>query len=320
MSDIISSNKIQSFFIGQNNDVDNIYKTSRALASYDRIHILQLLIHTPLSIYEISKKLKLPISSVSNHIAILEDANLIYVSTQQGAKRHVKMCSKQISEMNIKFNFNNPPKSSEYFTTEMPVGYFSDAKISPPCGMYIIDKSSQTEKMCSTDNPSEFFSPERFNAELLWFDYGFVSYNFPNKLFKKNISKIEISFELCSEAVYHKIDWPSDISFKLNDVDAFTFTSPGDFGGRYGKFSPQNWNINSTQYGQLYKIIIDQNGCYLNNVLVSKNNIDHFSLANNPFIKMSIGVDENAVHRGGLNLFGSNFGDHNQAIILTIYS
>lgn len=320
MSDIINSNKLTSLVIGNTEDEDIIFNTARALASRDRIDILRLLINAPMSIYEISKRLNMPISTVSNHISVLEEAQIVFVSTQQGIKKHVKMCSKQVSEIAFKL-YDAPHKTpTNSFTTELSIGQFTEAIISPPCGLYIIDKEKEQEGMISTDTPIDFFIPERIYAELLWFDHGLISYNFPNKLYNKNISKIEFSFELCSEAVYHRTDWPSDISIKINDIEALMFVSSGDYGGRRGKYSPKNWNINSTQYGQLYKIILNEEGIYLNDVLISKNPIKKFLLEQQPFIKISIGVKEDAIHRGGLNLFGKNFGDYNQALILTIYS
>ena len=84
MSDIINSNKFNSLIIGNDEDVDIIIQTARAFASRDRINILRLLVETPMNIYEISKKLNMPISTVSNHISVLEDAQIVYVSTQQG--------------------------------------------------------------------------------------------------------------------------------------------------------------------------------------------------------------------------------------------
>ena len=319
MSDIINSNKLTSLIIGNTEDEILISNTARAFASRDRIKILRLLVNAPLNIYEISKRLNMPISTVSNHISILEEAQIVFVSMQQGVKKHVKMCSKQVNEISFKLYSKTEPKSVNPFTTELSVGQFTEANISPPCGLYVIDKEHEQEGMISTDTPIDFFSPERFNAELLWFDHGFISYNFPNKLYQKNISKMEFSFELCSEAVYHRMDWPSDISIKINDIEALMFVSPSDYGGRRGKYSPKDWNVLSTQYGQLYRITLNKDGVYLNDVLITKIPIEKFLLAEQPFIKISIGVKENAIHRGGLNLFGKNFGDYNQALILTLY-
>jgi predicted transcriptional regulator len=106
---------------------------------------------------------------------------------------------------------------------------------------------------------------------------------------------------------------------KINDIDVHTILSPGDFGGRQGKFTPEHWFINNTQYGLLYTIKIDESGTYLNNILASQKNISDFPISDLPYIKLSIGVDENSVHCGGINLFGKRFGDYNQSILLTLY-
>ena len=318
MSDIINSNKDFTFFIDDDNDAKLVYKLARALASEERIKILRLIASQSMNVYEIGRRLNLPFSTVSNHIAVLEDAQVIFVSAQQGKKRHVKMCSRQLSRLTFYFMDNTKKENTDAQTIEMPVGHFVEATVNPPCGLYTIDKDNNS-KMVAVDQPYEFFSTNRFQSELLWFDHGFVSYNFINNSYKKSASKLEISFECCSEIIYHRTDWPSDITVKLNDKELLTFTSPGDFGGRRGRYTPKNHHINSTQYGLLYKILIDENGTYLNNTLVQKTTIRDFKLIDLPFIKLSIGVKENAIHRGGINLFGKKFGDYDQSIVLTIY-
>ena len=75
MSDIVNSDKLKSLIIDREEDIDLIYNTAKAFASYDRIQILRLLIETPMSIWEISKKLNMPISSVSNHIPSWKSLN-----------------------------------------------------------------------------------------------------------------------------------------------------------------------------------------------------------------------------------------------------
>ena len=44
-----------------------------------------------------------------------------------------------------------------------------------------------------------------------------------------------------------------------------------------------------------------------------------YNLAAQSHVKVSFEIKEDAVHRGGLNLFGKNFGDYNQALVLTLY-
>ena len=46
--------------------------------------------------------------------------------------------------------------------------------------------------------------------------------------------------------------------------------------------------------------------------------IDDLKLGEKPFVDLKIGVKDDAEHVGGMNLFGKNFGDYNQAIVMTI--
>lgn len=317
----IRSDKNLKLNLSSEEDREKICKVSRALASKERLEILALLINKSMNIGEIARKLKLPKSSVSNHISIMEEAEILYVSTQQGNKRHLKMCSKQLNEFILDFAERDTESTQQGFSMEIPVGLFSEATISAPCGMFVPANKSgvPVNTKLASDNPNLFFDPRRAQAELLWFTDGYISYSVPNNFFNTTLSKLELSFELCSEIVYHKIDWPSDITLKINDIEATTFLSPGDFGGRKGKFSPDGWGIDGTQYGLFYKLIIDETGVYLNNVLSNKKTLKDFNILNNPNVKITFGVDKDAIHKGGLNLFGRGFGDYEQSIILTLY-
>ena len=320
MSDIINPNKNVTFSLRSEDDIKHIYTLARALASYERLEILRLLTDKSMNISTIAKELNLPNSSVSDHIAILEEAQIIFVSTEQGFKRHIKMCNKQLNELTFLFYRSQQNELEQAKVFEIPVGLFIEADVHAPCGMYIVNSNKPEENtQIGQDLPMNLFDPKRKNAELLWFAHGFVSYLAPNPFFNSDISKLELSFECCSEIVYHKNDWPSDITVKINDVPAITFQSPGDFGGRQGKYSPIDWGIESTQYGLLYKITIDKKGVYLNDVHVSKATIDEFNLEKSNSIKISFGVKEDAVHRGGINLFGKKFGDYEQSILLKLY-
>lgn len=320
---VINGSKQLDFVINQQEDEDKVFALARALASRDRLRILRLVSFKPLNIYEISKHLNMPISTVSNHISILEESNLIVVSTQQGQKGHIKMCYRLLNQINFAFIVPEDQKEDFAYTIEMPVGNFSDINIVAPCGMGCANARGEID-LIATDIVSELFDPRRVNAGILWFDAGFVSYNFPNKLYKnessRKITRLELSFEVCSEIVYHRNDWPSDITVKINDVEALTFLSPGDFGGRRGVYTPEQWFINSTQYGHLKKLVIDRTGIYLNDELITKTPMETFRLQEHPFVKVSFGVKPDAIHRGGINLFGKNWGDYPQAILLTLFS
>ena len=159
----------------------------------------------------------------------------------------------------------------------------------------------------------------RYDAQLLWFQQGYVEYRFSNRILKDNHLKcIEISFEACSEAPNYRMDWPSDISVFLNGVEIGTWLCPGDFGGRQGKFSPLWWNQSSTQYGILKRWRVDETGAYLDDVRISDVTLSDLGIMESPFIRLSIAVKKDAVHQGGINLFGEKFGDYNQAIMMRL--
>ena len=61
------------------------------------------------------------------------------------------------------------------------------------------------------------------------------------KMCSINIDQITLSFEISSEAPGVCDNWPSDITFRLNDINIGKWTSPGDFGDVRGMFTPDWW-------------------------------------------------------------------------------
>lgn len=132
-------------------------------------------------------------------------------------------------------------------------------------------------------------------------------------------NEISFSLEICSEAPYYRDVWPSDITFLINDIEVLTWTSPGDFGGRRGIYTPKYWSTASSQFGLLKKISVSSTGVYLDNRLMHKNvRIADLGIANGKTVKFTVQIKEDAEHRGGINIYGKNFGDFPQAIIMTI--
>ncbi len=314
MSDILSPNKNISLNLVNKQDEKVILKISKALSSPERIAIMRALLYKSKGIQELSKELKMPLTSVMRHIDVLSDAQLIIINYQPGIKGHAKYCSQTILSYTVSLDISNMQTPIDDYTVEMPIGHFSHCHISTPCG--INGKNATIGKF---DDKSVFFMPERINAEQLWFDQGFISYNFPTPTSDKKYHSITFSFEVCSETTYFNNDWPSDISVFINDVEVVTFTSPGDFGGRRGNYTPQYWPITSTQFGLLKKITINEDGVFLDNKSVNKKiTFKDLLLFDGSAIKLTIGIKDNAKHKGGINLFGKNFGDFNQAIVMKI--
>lgn len=314
MQHTIKSNKNPIYKISNLEHIDELASIFRALSVKERIHILKLIQNKPMTIKELAQHLNLPISSVTQHTNVLNEAHLIYIEYKPNQKGFVKLCSKTLNSMTIYFDDWVSDNSFDELIYEMPIGNFFNINIVPPCGMTGIHSP-----IGAFDVLSSFYHPNRHKAELLWFSTGDITYRFPSIEQNKKIESLSFSLEICSETLYSRNDWPSDITFWINDIELLTWTSPGDFGGRRGKFTPDYWFINSTQYGLLKNIKIDDTGVYLDDILVNVNhNVHNINLENNNYIELKIGIKPNATHKGGINIFGKNFGDYKQSIVLKI--
>ena len=312
----ISENK-NSFNIENPREEASILKISYALSSQDRINIIKSLLVDSKNLTTLSKELNIPMTSLSRHIDILADAKLIFLNYQPGPKGHTKYCALATLGYSVSFSsLHTKTDAPIIYSVELPIGMFSHCHIEAPCGML-----SSENKIADFDEPSNFFNPERYNAECLWFDKGFISYNFPTppKEKREGLSEINFSFEICSETNCYNNNWPSDITIKINKTEILTFTSPGDFGGRRGKYTPQFWPISSTQFGMLKYVTINNHGAFLDNQLINENiKFDDLRLFEGSSIQLSIGIKDTAKYKGGINLFGKNFGDYPQGIKMTL--
>ena len=315
MSDILTPNKHITLSLSSKKETEIIKKISHALDSPERIEILRSILYKSKGLQQLSKELNIPITSVMRHIDVLADAQLIMINYQPGIKGHAKYCSQTILSCTFSFDISdlNGDDEREY-TIEMPIGHFSDCKISEPCGM-----NGKEAKIGEYDDKRVFYLPERVNAEQLWFSEGFISYHFAVPFNDIGYSSIMFSFEICSETVYFNNNWPSDITVYINDKEILTFVSPGDFGGRKGNYTPDYWPVTSTQFGLLKRIIVNNRGIYINGKMISHEiTFKDLNIFDSPAVKFTIGIKDDAKHKGGVNLFGKNFGDFNQAIVMKI--
>lgn len=192
------------------------------------------------------------------------------------------------------------------------VGDYLRFEIDPPCGL-----ASKFEVLGHFNDPSSFYHPDHDRAGLLWFRRGFVEYAFRNPLPPGGRpASVELSFEACSEAPGFKEDWPSDITFWINDREVGTWTSPGDMGGRYGQLTPRWWNVRNTQFGFLKHLRVDEEGSFLDGEPVSSLRVSDLAISEQRFLFVRLGIKSDARHVGGMNLFGSSFGDHPQDLEL----
>jgi predicted transcriptional regulator len=286
-----------------------------ALGSEIRLAIINLLIDKKLNINEIAQALGLPQSTVATNVAVLEKAGLLHTELMSAKKGNQKLCTAAYKEILVQFRAPQTEKE-QAIEVEMPIGLYTSFQVSPPCGL-----CSQTNIVGYLDVPDSFLNPDRMAAGLLWFETGYVEYQFPNNSLyaEKPIEALEVSAELSSETPGTNSDWKSDITLWVNSVEIGTWTSPGDFGDRRGKYTPDWWKLEGSQYGLLTTWRITDEGAYINDLLVSPITLKDLHLQDHHSIRLRLGVKDKAEHPGGINIFGRGFGDYNQAIVLRLY-
>ncbi|GGH84404.1 putative transcriptional regulator [Pullulanibacillus pueri] len=291
---------------------ENAMPILKALANEHRMKILTMLNKGPLNVNEISERLHLPFSTTAVNVKKLEDAGLITTEMIPG-RGSQKISSSRYDRISIELK-NDLPAPNDSIIIEMPIGEYVNCEVAPTCGLL-----SEDEILGLHDDPRSFYEPIHKQAQLLWFRSGHVEYRFPNRIPYGALSTaFEISAELCSEAPYSKLDWPSDITLWINDVELGTWTSPSDFGGQRGFLTPTWWETHNTQYGLLKRWRITDQGCYIDGTKISDTTIDVLKLSSKPYISVKFGVKEDAVNKGGMNLFGKRFGNYEQDIIMKV--
>lgn len=296
------------------NPLEDIKKI-KALASEPRIQMLNLLREKTLNINEIADELKLPQSTVATHISILEDAGLIVTESVKAKKGNQKLCRPSFHELLIQFP---ETKNSEdnFLEIEMPIGIFTDCHVTAPCGL-----CSPEHIIGFLDIPDSFLNPERMKAGLLWCGSGTFEYKFPNNTMydQKNLNKLEVSMELSSETPGTNSNWPSDITIWINKVEIGTWVSPGDYGDKRGKYTPNWWKLEGSQYGLLKHFSVTTEGSFVDGVKISEVKLADLQISEHHSIRVKIGVKDDAEHMGGMNIFGKGFGNYDQGIILRSY-
>lgn len=297
---------------------EELIKVCHALSTNVRVDILKLIIDKNLSVVEIANLLNIPVSTAASNISILEKSGLIVTELHPAKRGAMKICSQNFDSIHINLDncaYTKTP-SHKFWEVEMPIGHYINCEVHPTCGL------ADDKNVITLDTPNAFFLPSRINANIIWFRRGFVEYRFPKANFEgdsKSIQSIEFSMEICSEAPGVNNEWLSDITFYLNGKELVTWTSPGDFGGKEGKLNPSWWPTEFTQYGLLKFIKIDNNGSYIDEVLISNVTLKDLQIEDSEYFTLRIGVKETAVNQGGINILGKSFGNYAQDIVMKVY-
>jgi predicted transcriptional regulator len=294
-------------------DEEKLCNVGTALSSPTRIQILKLLYYNSYNVKEIAKKLHIPASSAALHIRTLENADIINTKIQPGSRGSMKLCSRKNDFISIHLS-GDDPNINNIKSISMPIGCYTDCLASPTCGL-----ASVTGTIGFEDRPSDFFLPERINAQILWSSSGYVEYKFPFSLNENaQLKRLILSFEICSEAPNYKENWNSDITVWMNGLDCGTLHSLGDYGARRGRLNPEWWGNGVTQYGKLVTLEITEEGALINSTPSSAVSLQDLNLTLEKPITVRIGNKPDAEHVGGFNIFGKGFGDFEQDIILSI--
>ncbi len=296
-------------------DPERLCAVSRALSNPVRLKILQLLgKKSMLSVNDLADSLDMPISTVALAIRTLEEAGLIFTENMPGIRGMLKLSTRKIDSLSIDL-LPYEEHTGSVLTMHIPVGGYSRVgRIKPTCGLAGINNTIGED-----DNPRTFYLHDRFSAQLLWFRQGFVEYMFSVlRIDEIDIDWLELSFEACSEAPMYRDPWKSDIRVSINGKILGTWTSPCDCGEHRGRLNPAWWSDLSTQHGFLKTWRVDGKGSYLDNMYISGTTLTDLQLSFSDGITVRIEVPEDAENVGGINLFGEQFGDFPQDIVLQV--
>lgn len=285
---------------------------SKALANENRMEIIRHLTGGPKNVNEISELLNIPFSTAAVNVKKLEDVGLITTEIVPG-RGNQKVSSKRYDRIIIDLE-KKEPLIEDVLTFELEIGEYVHCEIEPTCGLL-----SENGIIHILDDPRSFYEPDRKNAQLIWFRSGFIEYHFPNRIpYGSTVEELSFAVELCSEAPYHNEDWPSDITCWINDSEIGFWTSPGDFGGERGFLTPSWWETHNTQFGVLKYWNINKQGSFIDGLKISDTTVDDLKLQDRPYISLKLGVKSNSENIGGMNLFGSKFGNYEQGLIMKI--
>ncbi|PAF32617.1 ArsR family transcriptional regulator [Paenibacillus sp. 7516] len=284
-----------------------------ALASEVRWRIMELIADQEMSVKDIAAQIKLSPSIVTMHIRKLEQAELIGSRRVRRNGGTHKMCF--LKQKKIEIELPAASRVTNMREQTISVGHYTAFDIHPTCGL-----GTREKEIGVWDDPRYFLDPERVQASILWFGRGYVEYKTPNYLYPNpSADAIEISMELASEAPGLRDDWPSDITFTFNGIELGTWTSPADFGrAARGKYTPEWWHRNVNQYGLLKTIRVDSSGTTIDGEWMSDVTLNDVKLGE-PFWTLRFAVEEQSDHVGGLTLYGSGFGNHDQDIVIRVY-
>lgn len=276
-----------------------------------RIRIMELLYKEgDRKMDDIARALKLTNSAVSMHMDKLYEAELIDIQTLPGKRGNCKICKPRYDSLLL--DLKPVEENHDFYEDDIPVGTYHDCRINPTCGI-----ATSKGIIGEFDAPRYFMFPDHYNACVFWFGHGYVTYHLPNHLKAgEKLVKLNLSFEISSECPGYNEDFPSDIYFTVAGHEVGKWISPGDYGARRGRFTPEWWPNGCNQYGLLKTLSITDEGTFIDGGnRISEVTIDDLEIDYTSAITFQIAVPKDTRNCGGLTLFGNGFGDYDQGIV-----
>lgn len=299
--------------ITRDEDFSRIYTICNALGNPKRLEILRYLQQPPykFSITELSNVFNMPMSTIVHHLKVLEDADLIHTSYRNNDKKNVRIVTRCSGDyfLHLYTSVKSVQRVQSVDTQIMPVGNYTNFYGKT---LYFVTKTNQYRNK---------FSPERFNAQLIYTPQGIIEYYFDNSVINnRKVNSLSFSLEMCSEAPFFDSNHKSDITFWINDIKVVTHRCEGDYGDRVGNLNPDWWPCCNTQYGKMVNLLINEQGVSVNGMLLNtKVKIDNLRLHDGDKISLKFGNESTAEYVGGFNVFGCEFGDYSQDIVFNLF-
>lgn len=296
------------------NNLEEARLVFEALSSTTRMKIIELLQQTKsMNMDTLAKTLELTNGALTAHIKKLSECGLVKVKLHTVGHGTQKLCS--LGESKLVIDLLDKTLLGKYEQLELNIGQYSHCKINATCG--ICDKN---QPLFEFDVPNYFQYPERFQAELMWYSDGFVTYTFPNPLKDgQKLKELQLSLEVSGEGPGLARNFPTDIDFYNHNRLLGRYTVSGELDEHKGKFTPDWWYYG--QYGEPVTISITETGTCINGLDASDYKISDVmqDAKEDGFVRFKISCEDHAATKGGITLFGKRFGDFPQGIVMKVF-
>ena len=147
--------------------IDDAAEVFKALSTPMRLKIMEMISEdNEMSMNDLAEALGLTNSAISLHVSKLEQAGLVSIHTTAGKRGSMKIV-KPIHDR-LLVNLTPAKEKRKYYQDDIKIGHFTTCEVAPTCGL-----ATSKTIIGALDDPRYFMFPERFDAGILWFGYGF---------------------------------------------------------------------------------------------------------------------------------------------------